>query len=219
MLFPTLRNGRFGYVDYNAYAERLFGRFPPDGSNPFLDPASADALIAAVHRELAIGVSYGGWLEDRSVLLRGSYLDATGNYLHLGVDFSVPAGTPVAVDFPARVVLVDSDYPEEGGWGRRVILRPQGRDEVVIYAHLNPKVSCKEGQALPQDAVFAAVGAPPHNGGWFQHLHVQRVDLRFFESMRRDGRLHEIDGYGHPSQRPDLANVFRDPLPLLRLPG
>src|SRR3989339_1541746 len=77
MLFPELKEKRFGYVNMNEAAKAWFAKYPEPivSENPLLDPATCQAMMNEVHAELGIDVSYGGWLEDRSTLWRGSYLD------------------------------------------------------------------------------------------------------------------------------------------------
>jgi hypothetical protein len=65
--------------------------------NPLLDPRVSQFMVDEFHRARGVDGSYGSYIEDRRYLLRGSYLSATGAYLHLGVDFNVPQGTRVAV--------------------------------------------------------------------------------------------------------------------------
>lgn len=217
MLFPGLQGNRFGQVDLDALARRWFAAqgVRATDPNPLLDPGVCAAMIAAEHRRLGLDHSYGGWLEDRRALWRGTYLDQAGTYLHLGVDVTVPVGTEVALDRPGTVWDVDSDVPEEGGWGTRVIIQLDQASECVVYAHLDPDVRCEPGQRLAAGTIFAKVGAPPANGGWFPHLHVQRVQGLHFGRLAKDG-LRDLDGYGLPAEREALAKLFPDPLEMAR---
>jgi murein DD-endopeptidase MepM/ murein hydrolase activator NlpD len=202
---------------------QLWSRRHPElcrgGSNTLLDTAVFQTMVDEVHRRHAVDWSYGGYLEDRRYILRGTYLEASGNFLHLGVDMNVPYGTSVAATFPASVMLVDDDQDQDGGWGPRVFLKPEGPDApdvVFIYAHLE-RPRYKPGDVLAPGTVFASVGGPPHNGNWFPHLHVQAIRESLFRQILLD-RFRELDGYGPPSERPTLESDFPNPLPYLGVP-
>lgn len=219
MLFPELTGKSCCAVDFEAES-RLWSRKHPElcraASNPLLDPAVFQAMVEEIHREHAVDWSYGGYLEDRRHLLGGSYLEASGNFLHLGVDLSVPHGAGVAATFPARVMLVDDDRDRDGGWGPRVFLKPDGPDAprlVFVYAHLeSPRY--EPGEALSPGTVFAAVGGPPYNGNWYPHLHVQAIRESLFHEILLE-RFQELDGYGPPAARAMLEGDFPNPLPYL----
>lgn len=216
MLFFELARKTFGYVNLNVAAERWLSRqgIASDETNPLLDPVVCGQMVDELHETLGIDYSFGGWLEDRRSLWRGSYLDTKGTHVHLGVDFNVPAGTSVAAEQAGRVVRIDCDVPEEGGWGTRVIFRPAVGDEVLVYAHLDRAVGCRVGDALRPGDVFAKVGAAPFNGGWFSHLHVQCVQRDAFDRFERDG-LKDMDGYGAADDLSALGRTFKDPLRLV----
>ena len=217
-LFPELSDRKFVEVNLDEQARLRQMRAPKLTStskeNPFLDPAVCDAFVSEVSVNLKADYNYGGYLEHRGFLWRTSYLDTTKAYLHLGVDFNVPQGTKVAALFPGRVVRIDDDYDLEGGWGPRIIIQP---DPVVgealplcIFAHLfAPQV--KVGELVTPGAVIATIGAPPYNGNWFPHLHVQTVAARKFDELVRDD-LRTLDGYGHERDRAQLLQSYPDPL-------
>jgi len=136
-MFPELEGSKYCYVNLEAEAVRWSGEHPElfsAGGNPLLDPAVCERMMDEVHRRYGVVWSHGGYLENRRRLWRGSYLEATGNFLHLGVDCTAPQGTRVAVGFPAKVILVDYDPDRDGGWGTRVFLTSDG--PVFVYAHL-----------------------------------------------------------------------------------
>jgi murein DD-endopeptidase MepM/ murein hydrolase activator NlpD len=166
-------------------------------------------------RRHGLDASYGGWLEERRALWHGSYLDAGERYLHLGTDFNVPADTPVALPWPATVLRVDDDHPEPYGWGPRVIVRPEHDANVVaVFAHLAPGISHYGNERLPAGAIVGRVGAPPRNGGWFPHLHLQLVVYDHFQLLLANG-LRDLDGYGNLNDAERLARLFPNPLNIL----
>lgn len=211
MVFPEMRNKRFGYVNMNEEAKAWLAKNPQGIENPLLDPAVCQRMMDGVHAELALDASYGGWLEDRSTLWQGSYLDGARTYLHLGVDVNVAAGTEVAIDRHAEVLLVDEDL-SVGGWGNRVIVQLRDEPVVLIYAHLASGISCAKGDRLSPDDRFARVGEPHENGEWMPHVHVQAIRAEYFQRILDSGKLNELDGYGSSDQRGKLAQMFPDPL-------
>lgn len=212
MLFPDLRRASWGYLNLNLVArEWQRENVDPSGPNLLLNPDYCAEMITAAHVERGLDCSYGGWLEDRCDLWRGSYLDEKGNFTHLGVDFNVPAGTRVASEHHARILRVDTDVPEEGGWGTRIILQPRGVEGLLLYAHLDPATPLRAGDEVAPGDVLACVGRPPDNGGWFPHLHLQRL----VSGRLKD--LDSLDGYGHKRDLAHWSRTCPDPLPLVSL--
>ncbi|MBP7829708.1 MAG: peptidoglycan DD-metalloendopeptidase family protein [Kiritimatiellae bacterium] len=217
MLFPSLAGQPVARINLDDEAAHWLARRPaaPDAPNPLLDPAVCGQMIAEVHRREGADWSYGGYLEDRRRLWRGSYLEKSGAFIHLGVDFNVPRGTEFVAGFPAGIVVVDDDPDRDGGWGKRIILRPKmpGGDVLLIYAHLQ-NVRCRPGTHVPAGAVLAEVGGPPHNGNWHPHLHVQAIRRGLFEEILLE-RFSELDGYGRAEELDELRVSFPDPLPIV----
>jgi len=155
-------------------------------------------------------------MENRNTFLKGTYLDENEKYLHLGVDIIVPYKTSVACDMPAEVIRIDDDHPEDGGWGPRVIVRLRDVRTVLIYAHLNRDIFCGVGDILRPGQVFAKIGRPPHNGGWLPHLHIQSVEPKYYESLLKTN-IYDLDGYGLPSEKEALSEIFKDPMQFISL--
>jgi hypothetical protein len=217
-LFPALVQCRFKNVNLDRAARERQQELPrlssPVCLNPFLDPVVCEGWIKKLALEHDCDFTYGGYLEDRRFLWATSYLDSTKAFLHLGVDFNLPYGTEVAALFDGEVVRVDDDLDQEGGWGPRVIIRPDNSSglsrPVCIFAHLTtPQV--RVGDRIKAGSVIAAVGKAPLNGNWFPHLHVQTVEEKHFSSLLQDG-LRSLDGYGSENSRADLLTRFPNPL-------
>ncbi len=209
MLFPELVGKDFSHINLNQEAERWLQNRPRD-PNPLLDPAQCQAFIDDCHRRYRINFSYGDWMKDRATFLRGTYLDTTGGYIHLGIDFNVPAGTLVAVPHDCTVLRVDNDHPELHGWGTRVIVDVLGRPVVLVFAHLDPDIRIKADDRLRSGTVFAKVGTPSYNGNWFPHLHLQAIKREHYTALLADG-LRTLDGYGHERDLELLKQQFPDP--------
>jgi len=218
LLFPDLA-GTFRIrlnldVEQAGFVRRHPEIFEGVSGNPLLDPAICQRMVEEVHQKKGVDWSYGGYLEDRSRLWRGSYLSATGAFLHLGVDFNVPQSTRIAVVEESLVVLTDEDRDRNGGWGLRVFLKPAAPCHlgiVQIYAHLQ-NVRVAPGDRLLPGTIFAEVGGPPYNGNWFPHLHIQGIRETCFHELLLS-RFDELDGYGKPEERAILRRDFPDPLP------
>jgi len=226
LTFPDLHGARFGHINLDVLA-RAHAHFRDAAlvpqlikqkvvTNPLLDPHLCHEMIQEAHAHLGIDHSYGGWFEDRRVLWKDSYLEKGQHWIHLGVDFNVPAKTRVVATWKATMELVDDDTPMIGGWGPRVILRlKDDPDLILIFAHLG-EVSCKAGDKVKPGDTLATVGSPPHNGMWFPHLHVQAVDLKHY---KRDWThlVQELDGYANPFAASHAATIFPDPMRYMRL--
>lgn len=220
MLFPTLAGAKYAEVHLDREAEGWIEAYErthgPGPRSPLLDPALCEQFVAELHARLGVAWSYGGYLENRARLWRGSYLEQTGAFIHLGVDFNVPQGTPFVTQCPAAVVLVDDDGDQDGGWGQRIFLKPElpaGRAErpavVLIYAHLQ-NTAVVPGSRIPAGTVLGEVGGPPHNGNWAPHLHIQALRYDAFARILTED-FDNLDGYGHADNLAELAGLFPDP--------
>lgn len=219
MLFPALQGKPVCRIDLDREAERWLARqnLTPADRNPLLDPAVCQRLLDDFHRRHNVAWSYGGYLEDRRHVWRGSYLDRTESYVHLGVDFHVAQGTAVVTEFDADIALVENDSDTDGGWGERIFLRlgpavaaPPALDVLLIYAHLQ-NVAVRPGAHLRPGTLLAEVGGPPDNGNWSPHLHIQAIQRAMFEDILLN-RFTELDGYGRCDRRDELNRQFPDPL-------
>lgn len=216
LLFPAMKEKTCCAINLDAEAvawtERNAGRLVGT-TNPLLDPAVCQEMLDEVHRKHSVDWSFGGYLEDRRHVWRGSYLDREGNYLHLGVDLNVPRQTRIHPGIACQVMIVDVDNDIDGGWGTRVFLKPDqslGSNVVFIFAHLE-NVRVAPGDELQADTPLAEVGGPPHNGNWHPHLHIQAVREDYFRELLLE-RFHDLDGYGHPDEVHDLRLWFPNPL-------
>ncbi|MFN5063075.1 MAG: peptidoglycan DD-metalloendopeptidase family protein [Pseudomonadota bacterium] len=178
--------------------------------NALLVPTHTQALIDNLQARNGATWSYGGYLEDRSCLLRGSYLDATGGYIHLGIDINVPPGVRVVAPFNATIVNMFNDGDEPQGWGLRLILRPA--DTYLSYLVLGhvAGASVKVGDYVTAGEEIAHIAAPPFNGNWFPHLHIQQIASDVATIYERDN-YDTLDGYGHPSELEKLQRDYPDP--------
>jgi murein DD-endopeptidase MepM/ murein hydrolase activator NlpD len=210
MIFPTLKNKKGAEVNLNDLAktwlQKHYKTFPDP--SPLIDPLTCQEMLEEYYTEHALDYSYGGYLEDRSVIWRGNYLAKHDTYIHLGIDYNAPAGTPVALDMQAEVILVDDDTPLNGGWGPHVMFKIAHEPIVLLYAHLGD-IACKAGQLLSPQERFAHVGAPNCNGRWHPHVHGQALTLETYEKYKLD--IDALDGYCRAEDAGALRAEFPDP--------
>lgn len=195
---------------------RFFQAHPDLEFSPedMVDPHKCARLVERVHKEGGLAWSYGGYLEDRSVILQGSYLRELENWMHLGIDINLPIGTAVLAAADGVVYKVDSDYPEEGGWGTYVILK-HSMDGVIfysIYGHLHKKALVKPGDKVLGGQVIGSVGDQSENGFWFPHLHFQMISE---PEMKSKENPFTLDGYGSKKDLAYLKENYPDPLIVL----
>lgn len=197
-IFPRHAGARWGLLNLDHHAARDFpaARHP---INPLLDPWRCGSWVMAMEDRIPAFASYGGYGEDRSHLWRGHYM-IPSKPIHLGLDITVPMGREIHSATDGRIVDSWADSDRDGGWGGRTVVEfAPGKH--LIYAHMNPATLRPKGMALIRGSVIGEIGHPAVNGGWFPHLHVQRVD----------GDWRDVDGYGtrHDLRRcPDPTTLF-----------
>lgn len=187
-LFRTLR-GKWGYINLNEIATDLsvLLGLQLEHENPFLDPGTCEDWKNFIHKVKGIQYSYGGWMEDRSVVWTGHYHEKD-HVLHLGTDFYVPEGTPVYL--PSQGTLVHSfvDTDQNGGWGGKLIFRIG--DRYAVFGHLTDIVS-EIGLTYGAGMMVGKIAGADKNGGWNPHLHLQ-VMTKFDPNV--DGYAKKYDG-------------------------
>ncbi len=190
LLFPTLKDKSWGYVNFGEES-RIYKS----------DPEISPHWVQRVHESRSIEFSYGGYMEDRSFLMRGQY-QKPGETWHLGIDYTVPAGTPVHLPCDGRLHIAMIDQDQNGGWGGKLIFRTSNC--YLIIGHLDKIVSeiraYKAGEKIAEIADFS------NNGGWFPHLHIQTVPLvHYLGNLGMvDGYSKLYDGIDRDFPRPDL---------------
>ena len=220
MIFPNLKNKIFGYVNLNLEAKEWVvekGISITEENNPFLNPKICEEFVNDLHKKYSLDFSYGGWMEDRTFIWQGGYLEKEKTFVHLGIDINVPAGSELATDFQAEVLKIDDDYPLDGGWGTYIILKNLEKDIYILYAHLDKNILCKVGEILNKDIVFAKVGKDPFNGNWFPHVHVQVIDIDYYSELEKNNDWEKFDGYGSKDDKELNAKRHKDPIEFISL--
>jgi len=136
--------------------------------------------------------------------------------VHLGIDLFVEPGTTVRAPLSGLVhVLANNAAPQD--YGPLVILSHEtgdGSPFFTLYGHLSEDTleGLAVGRRVEAGQAFARVGAPPTNGGWPPHLHLQVI----LDLLDRDA---DFPGVAFPSQRAVWTSLSPDPNLLLRIPA
>jgi murein DD-endopeptidase MepM/ murein hydrolase activator NlpD len=212
-------SGTYADLSLETLAQEHRKDFPNvwNSKSPFLNAQLCEEAVRREHTRRGIAFSYGGYLENRSTLWHGSYLDADERFIHLGIDVNVPAHTPIFADSPGRVVSTATDHPEEHGWGMRVIMRLDTHPVYLVYGHLHPAVRVHVNDRVKRGTLLGIVGTAEHNGGWFPHVHVQAVAELTYHRLLIDG-LRDLDGYGRTCERELLRAEYPNPLQYITIP-
>lgn len=91
---------------------------------------------------------------------------------HAGLDFAVPAGTPIKTPAAGKVILV-GDYFFNG----KTAFVDHGQGFISMFCHMS-KVEVIVGQALPRGAVVGRVGSTGRATGPHMHWNVSLNDTR-----------------------------------------
>ncbi len=211
-LFPTTDYKKAVHLDLSV-ASTWIGT-----QAQFNDLALFEFKIDQLQAKYATQIIAGGYLEPRPLYTDSAY-DVTGNNglhsrtVHLGVDFWLPAGTPVHALFKGKVVTAvnDSGNKEYGG----LIILEHNIDQqhfYTLHGHLSPKSALKNkpGDTIKQGQLIGKLGAAHENGSWSPHLHFQ-IMLSMLDYQN------DFPGVTYPSQQevwkdfcPDPNLLFKD---------
>ncbi len=185
-LFPKFKSTNFNKINLNDLVKEHFNK----GSHLMKDPSKKQDMINCYHKAHNC-ISYGGWMENRSFMWSGTYMDKDRKYIHLGVDIAVNKGNLVTLPFDAKVIDLLFDEDTSVGWGTRVIVKPKGNfTSYILFAHLADEINFKLGSELKKGSTIGKIGSWPKNGNVFEHLHLQAIERIFFETMQ----LSNLDG-------------------------
>lgn len=194
----------------------MLGADPAGLKTPRLSETIARALEDA---GAAVGV--GRYDEARAIYTTGAFAagkspTADRRTVHLGIDLCAPPGSVVRAPLEGTVQAV-AENASPKGYGPLVILRhavPSGEEFFTLYGHLDRDsvAGLAPGRALRAGEAFAAVGAPPSNGDWWPHVHVQVIlDLL--------GLDEDFPGVAAPGRRSLWTGLSPDPNLILGIPA
>lgn len=123
----------------------------------------------------------GGYLEARPLYTSAEYGKSGNNgpesrTIHLGVDFWLPAQTPVHALLNGEVVIAVNDAGDKEYGGLVVLKHKEGRLAFYsLYGHLTVGSATRHrvGDTIQAGDCIGLLGNYPENGNWAPHLHFQ----------------------------------------------
>ena len=215
VLEHDLRTAPVAVLDLSV-GSRMLGADPAGLVTPRLTETIAEAM-----KDAGAAVGIGRYDEARAIYSTGAFAaggspTAGRRTIHLGIDLSVPPLSPVHAPIDGVVQLVaENAAPKD--YGPLVILRheiPSGEEFFTLYGHLDAAsvAGLEAGRTVRAGQAFAAVGAPPRNGDWWPHVHVQIVlDLL--------GLDEDFPGVAAPGRRSLWTGLSPDPNLILGIPA
>ncbi|MEQ6123107.1 aminotransferase class III-fold pyridoxal phosphate-dependent enzyme [Pseudotenacibaculum sp. MALMAid0570] len=174
-LFPTIQRKEVHLLDLSVSSKWIGHR------NDFNNLDLFQFKIEQLQHEHPNKIIAGGYLEPRPIYTSTSY-DKIGNYgresrtVHLGVDFWLPANTPVHALLDGEVVVAVNDKGNKE-YGGLVILQHQINDFkfYTLYGHntVESALKHKPGDLIKKGEMISELGNYPENGNWAPHLHFQ----------------------------------------------
>ena len=174
-LFPTIKINKITALDLSVSSTWL------GNEREFNDLDFFQYKLGKLQKENPNKIIAGGYLEARALYLAPEY-DSLGNQgrqsrtVHLGIDYWLPALTPVHAILDGEVVVA-TDNAGDKQYGGLVILKHSVEDFKFysLYGHLNVESALlnKVGDVILKGQQIALLGEYPENGNWATHLHFQ----------------------------------------------
>lgn len=180
------------------------------------DNSALTAIIDQLITRDGAQYGIGGYDEKRGWYARGEQFSQGEEVrsIHLGIDIWAPAETPIFSPFDA-VVHSAQDNALYGDYGPTVILEHtlEGATFYTLFGHLSReslqgKIS---GTRITKGEHIGAIGAPPINGDWPPHLHLQIITDMF-------DKIGDYPGVAAESQRDRFLTLCPNPNYILRSP-
>lgn len=174
-LFPTIQKNNTHNLDLSV-ASKWIGH-----TSDYANLELFEFKINQLQKEHPTKLIAGGYLEPRSVYTSSNY-DKIGNYgresrsIHLGIDFWLPAQTPVHALLDGKIVTAVNDADDKA-YGGLIILKHQTEafEFYTLYGHLSlASISDKKlGDIIKKGDCLGYLGNAAENGNWVPHLHFQ----------------------------------------------
>ena len=123
----------------------------------------------------------GGYLEPRLVYNTDAYMKmgnerTESRTIHLGIDFWLPAETPVHSPLEGEVIVAVNDEGDKE-YGGLIILKHKVKNLTFysLFGHLSVEsaLNRKVGEVIKAGEYLANLGNYPENGNWPPHLHFE----------------------------------------------
>ena len=213
-LFPTIKKEKVSHIDLSVSSCGIGHQSTMNDLDLF------QHKIKRLQSQLPDKMLAGGYLEPRSAYTTSAY-DKNGNNgkesrtIHLGIDFWIPAGTPVHALFEGRVVTAVNDEGDKE-YGGLIILRHLADqfEFFTLHGHLSLSSleSIKAGQRLKKGERIGFIGNYPENGNWVPHLHFQIM-------LSTLGYMDDFPGVAYPKETEVWQSICPDPNLLFANPG
>ena len=133
---------------------------------------------------------FPGGQEDQIIF--NNYQQATDAYIHCGLDFIQPAGTPVTAVDSGYVAAIYTNYPEWTTHYFFIVTPERGGSEGWCYTHLDPRTfTFREGDFVRQgERLGSLVDFSVGNEPGVSHLHLQYV--RFSRDASGKVNVHSL---------------------------
>ncbi|EAR01848.1 aminotransferase class III-fold pyridoxal phosphate-dependent enzyme [Maribacter sp. HTCC2170] len=194
--------------------------------NEFNDLELFQFKIDKLQKEHPEKIIAGGYLEPRALYTSSEY-DKIGNNgkecrtMHLGIDFWLPANTPVHTMFDGEVIIAVNDEGDKE-YGGLVVLKHafDSRPFYTLYGHLSvaSATNHKIGERLNSGEQIGVLGDFPENGNWAPHLHFQLMlsMLNFTKDFPGVAYLNQLEVWQslcpNPSSLFDFAELEAKPV-------
>ncbi len=174
-LFPTIAREAVHLLDLSV-ASQWIGH-----QTEFNDLELFQFKIERLQRQVPDRLIAGGYLEPRPIYTSTAY-DRQGNNgpesrtIHLGIDFWLPAQTPVHALFDGVIVTAVNDAGDKEYGGLIILKHHLGElTFFTLHGHLSlASVADKTvGQPINKGDCLGYLGNYPENGNWAPHLHFQ----------------------------------------------
>ncbi|WP_103069188.1 aminotransferase class III-fold pyridoxal phosphate-dependent enzyme [Aquimarina sediminis] len=174
-LFPTVQKHDIQLLDLSISSTWI------GHQEEFNDLDIFQFKIDRLQKENPNKIIAGGYLEPRALYTSDSY-DKIGNNgresrtVHLGIDFWLPASTPVHALLDGEVVTSFNDTGDKNYGGLIIVKHKQESIEFyTLYGHLTKDsiLQKQPGEIIKKGECIGFLGDPSQNGNWAPHLHFQ----------------------------------------------